>query len=107
MDRPMHPVRLHALAPLLAMTLACLPAQAFQTAPTVQPSTGTAPTTQLLRARITAIRGLVEVRASETQDWQPAKVDMVVDEGAEFRTGPRSAVQFQIPPAHTITIDRL
>ena len=104
----MHPRhRNHALIPLLAITLACPAAQAFQTAPTVQPSTGTTPTTQLLRARITAVRGLVEVRASETQDWQPARVDMIVDEGAEFRTGPRSAVQFQIPPAHTITIDRL
>src|SRR5688500_3882985 len=34
-------------------------------------------------------------------------VGMTVGEGAEFRTGPRSAVQFEIPPGQTITLDRL
>jgi hypothetical protein len=32
---------------------------------------------------------------------------MQVGENAEFRTGPRSAVRFVIPPDHTITLDRL
>src|SRR5688500_13214414 len=34
-------------------------------------------------------------------------VGMTVGEGAEFRTGPRSAVRFEIPPGQTITLDRL
>ena len=32
---------------------------------------------------------------------------MVVSENAEFRTGPRSAVRFTIPPDQTVTLDRL
>jgi hypothetical protein len=49
----------------------------------------------------------VQVRAAEDQPWKPAAAGMEVDEGAEFRTGPRSAVQFVIPPDQTITLDRL
>lgn len=60
-----------------------------------------------LKGRITAVKGLVEVKLNETAAWQVAKVEMVVEEGGEFRTGPRSAVQFIIEPDQTITLDRL
>lgn len=60
-----------------------------------------------LTGRITGVRGLVEVKVNEKAAWEPAKVDMVVDEGAEFRTGLRSAVQIVIDPDQIITLDRL
>jgi hypothetical protein len=97
--------------PALTLTFAILlavPASALQTVPTVQPSaTGTTPTSRKLRATITAVRGLAEVRLHEDENWQPAKVGMIIDEDAEIRTGPRSAVRCTIPPDQTFTIDRL
>jgi hypothetical protein len=62
---------------------------------------------QPLKATLTAVNGSVHVRAAEDQPWLPAKVGMVLDEGAELRTGLRSAVRFTIPPDQTVTIDRL
>jgi hypothetical protein len=60
-----------------------------------------------LSATVTTVQGLVQVRADENQPWENATVGMVVGENAEFFTGPRSAVQFIIPPDHKITLDRL
>src|ERR1043165_7024325 len=60
-----------------------------------------------LTATITAIEGIVQVRQNEDAPWQKATVGMKVSEGAEFRTGPRSAVRFEIPPDQTVTLDRL
>jgi hypothetical protein len=50
---------------------------------------------------------MVQVRASSEAAWQKAAVGMAVGEGAEFRTGPRSAVRVLIPPDQTLTLDRL
>lgn len=60
-----------------------------------------------LQATITGIEGLVQVRNGENEPWRKAEVGMVLPESAEFRTGPRSAVRFTIPPAQTVTLDRL
>jgi len=60
-----------------------------------------------LKGRITGVRGLVEVKVTEKAAWAPAKEGMIVDEGGEFRTGPRSAVQVVIEPDQIITLDRL
>ncbi|MCC6580891.1 MAG: FecR domain-containing protein [Phycisphaeraceae bacterium] len=62
---------------------------------------------QELSAVVTAVVGLVQVREAEDQPWIQAKPGMKLAQGAEFRTGPRSTVQFQIPPAQTVTLDRL
>jgi hypothetical protein len=104
---PQHRIR-RLLTLAFAATLACpsvAPAQ--PTAPPTEPSTTTTPASQPVRATITAVRGIVEVKLTEGANWQAAKPEMVVEEGAEFRTGPRSAVQFVIPPDQTITLDRL
>jgi hypothetical protein len=69
-----------------------------------QPATAPA---AALTATITAVQGLVQVRNDDRSPWQRAQPDMVLTQGAEFRTGPRSAVRFEIPPGHTITLDRL
>ena len=60
-----------------------------------------------LIATVTGVEGIAQVRTSADAEWQPAKVGMQVGENAEFRTGPRGAVRFVIPPDHTITVDRL
>src|SRR5688572_15933960 len=60
-----------------------------------------------LIATVTGVEGLVQVRENEDAPWQRATVGQQVGENAEFRTGPRSAVRFVIPPDHTITLDRL
>lgn len=60
-----------------------------------------------LRAVVAGVRGLVQVRQADDQPWQPAVTGMKLDQGAEFRTGPRSAVQVTIEPGQTITLDRL
>ncbi|HVT88929.1 MAG TPA: FecR domain-containing protein [Tepidisphaeraceae bacterium] len=60
-----------------------------------------------LEATVTGVEGNVQVRKSADQPWAKAEVGMKVDELAEFRTGPKSAVRFTIPPDQTITLDRL
>lgn len=56
---------------------------------------------------ITGVEGMVQVRENSDSPWRAAKPGMIVGEGAEFRTGPRSAVRCAIPPDQTITLDRL
>src|SRR5688500_11420799 len=73
-------------------------------APATSPATPPAARGEALIATITAIKGVVQVRTAEDQPWKAAAVGMELDEGAEFRTGPRSAVQFVIPPDQTITL---
>jgi hypothetical protein len=90
---------------LLVLLASTLPAPA-QTLPS---TTTTTPTTDLnaLQITITGVEGIVQVRESSDAKWQAAKVDMTVGPGAEFRTGPRSAVRCRMPPDQTFTIDRL
>jgi len=88
-------------------------ASAMQTAPAEAPATGPASATApalpegSLSVTVSAVQGNVQVRPAEDQDWRPAVVGMQLGEQAEFRTGPRSAVQFKLPPDQTITLDRL
>lgn len=60
-----------------------------------------------LTAVVTAFEGIVAVRPAPDAPWTKPTVGMQLQEGAEFRTGPKSAIQFQIPPDQTITLDRL
>ncbi len=60
-----------------------------------------------LQATITGVQGLVQVRETEDKPWKKAEVGMVLGKDAEFRTGPKSAVQFTMPPDQTVTLDRL
>lgn len=62
---------------------------------------------QTLRGVVTDVKGMVQMRAADDQPWQFAKPGMNLTEGAEFRTGPRSAVRFRIEPDQEITLDRL
>lgn len=71
------------------------------------PADAPAAEVEVFDATVTGVEGMVQVRLAEDQPWQKAEVGMVVGNGAEFRTGPRSAVRFAIPPAQVITLDRL
>jgi hypothetical protein len=55
---------------------------------------------------VTGVEGdSAEVRTSESDPWKAVRRGMVVHENAEFRTGPKSAVRFIIPPDQTFCID--
>src|SRR4051794_8522637 len=60
-----------------------------------------------LTATITGVEGIAQVRGADGQPWQRAAVGMQLNEDAELRTGPRSAIKFVIPPDHTVIVDRL
>lgn len=74
-----------------------------------QATTATAPASQAtaIIATITGVEGIAQVREGVDGKWVKAEVGMQVSEGAEFRTGPRSAVRCSIPPNHTVTLDRM
>ena len=81
-----------------------------QTAPaTTSTTTSTSPAGDLaaLEVTVTGVEGIVQVRETSESPWRPAQLGMVVGAGAEFRTGPRSAVRCRMPPDQTFTIDRL
>src|SRR5688500_16127413 len=67
----------------------------------------TAPAGEQLKAKVTGVEGVVEVRADEDQTGQKATVGVHVKQNAEFGTGPRSAGRIVIPPDQAITLDRL
>src|SRR4051812_32649686 len=84
------------------IVLGCLLISTITNAQQSRPAEATA-----LTATITGVEGIVQVRQNEDAPWQKAAVGMKLSEGAEFRTGTKSAVRFEIPPDQTITLDRL
>jgi len=60
-----------------------------------------------LRIVVVGLKGLVRVRMSPEADWQKPQVGMAIPQGAQFRTGPRSAVVIKVGATQTITLDRL
>jgi hypothetical protein len=83
-------------------------AQATRSAPTTNAPASTMPADAVaLTATITSVKGVVKTRANEGAAWVPATVGLKLDQGAEIRTGLRSAVQFTIGDDQTITLDRL
>jgi hypothetical protein len=108
--------RLVAAFLAVAICACAIPASAVQTtAPATVPTTAatTAPASTMpagavaLVANVTSVKGGVQVRLREGTAWQPVTVGMRLEQGAEIRTGLRSAVQFTIGDDQTITLDRL
>ena len=63
---------------------------------------------QNMQVIVTATRGkLAQIRKAQDQPWQPVRVGMALEPGAEFRTGPGAAVQFRIGDDQLVTLDRL
>jgi hypothetical protein len=92
-----------AIALVGVIALAPIAPAVAQTQPTAATTTSAA--VEKLEATITGVQGLVQVRQNENQPWAKATLGMTVGESAEFRTGPKSAVRFEIPPDQTITLD--
>jgi hypothetical protein len=90
---------------LLLLLCAGAGAQPATTRATTRSATG--PATQPAKVAVIQIAGIVQARQTENDDWAPAKVGQIFDEGVEFRTGIRSQVRLRIPPDQEITIDRL
>src|SRR3954449_9874353 len=93
-------MRVLAAAVMLVCLVLAHDARAIQTTPATSQAIG-------LPISVTGVEGMVQVREGSDKPWQKAVVGMTVSEGAEFRTGPRSAVRVLIPPDQTITLDRL
>lgn len=60
-----------------------------------------------LQIVVTAVTGLVSARNAADEPWAKVEVGQQFPEGVELRTGPKSVVKFDIPPASSITLDRL
>jgi hypothetical protein len=93
-------------ATAFAQDATTVPAATEPATTTTAPAT-TSPAGESLRVIVADVRGLVRVRTSPTERWQKATVGMDLGEGAEFQTGPKSAVVCTIPPDQTIVLDRL
>jgi len=83
----------------MMMLLSAQPALAIQAVDGVE--------AEAMTVVIDIVEGMVQVRASDDAQWQRAEPGMELTQGAEFRTGPRSKVQFSIPPDQVIVLDRL
>ncbi len=59
-----------------------------------------------LRAIVTGIQGdLAEIRPGPTAAWRRARPGIVMSEGTEIRTGPKSAIRFLIPADEAFCLD--
>src|SRR5262245_44247861 len=77
-------------------------AQSTATAPTSAPQLPEGP----LTITITGVEGMVQVRGDGDQPWKNAAVGGKFAEGVEVRTGPKSAVRFNVGTDQIFTIDR-
>jgi hypothetical protein len=77
------------------------------TEPAVPATTApTAPRRKRLNVIVSGVEGsTAEVRRSPTAPWEKCRRNMSLRETAEFRTGPRSSIQFFIPPDQTFCLD--
>ncbi len=92
------------------LCMALSPALAFAQPNTSQPSgtqPGTQPAGKTLAATVRYVKGDVRVRASANSPWQQAVVGMVVPEGGEIQTGPKSQIDLSMPPAQLLSLDRM
>ena len=70
------------------------------------PTTGPAAGPVHLKAIVLVTQGdLVEIRDGSTAAWRQARPGMVMREGAEIRTGPKSAIRFVIPADEAFCLD--
>jgi hypothetical protein len=72
-----------------------------------EPSTSVSLPPGPIKVTINTVQGIVQYRTGPDQKWQKAAEGVELSEGAELRTGPRSAVKFMIGDDQTVTLDRL
>ena len=96
---------------MLALAILSTPMIArAQTEPTTDASsepTSAPAGVESLKAIVTSVKGMAQIRLTHDDKWQTAVVGMELPQGAEIRTGTRSQIVCQIPPDQTITLDRL
>jgi hypothetical protein len=73
----------------------------------IDAGTGEADANATLKLTVLDIRGKAEYRLPPDEVWKKLTLGLVLAEGAELRTGLRSAVQLSLSPGQVITIDRL
>src|SRR2546430_8961390 len=71
------------------------------------PSTGVSLPEGPIKVKVTGVQGIVQFRTGADGKWEKAAEGTELSEGAELRTGPRSAVRFMIGDDQTVTLDRL
>ena len=99
-----HPLLLNVLNTSAEMWWAD-PADAAATAPA--PPAPTADRPAKLKVVITGVEGdQAEVRKGPAEKWLKPRVGMSIGEAGEFRTGPKSAIRFVVPPDQVYTLDR-
>src|SRR3954465_11634699 len=86
---------------MMATMLAAAPAEPSAPAPSLTIPDGP------LKVKITGIEGIVQARSTADAKWEKATEGMELTEGAEMRTGPRSAVRFMLGDDQIVTLDRL
>ncbi|MHC4081608.1 MAG: FecR domain-containing protein [Planctomycetota bacterium] len=76
--------------------------------PVVPPLIRRGPTTspQKLRALVIHVKGRAQWRPSETAPWKNAKVNDILEAGADVRTGLRSSVALRVGKNATVLVDR-
>lgn len=80
----------------------------IQDPPATPPVPAPEGTPKKLRVFVTAVQGdQAEFRRTADGEWEKARVGLVLNENAEFRTGDKSSIRFNIPPGQTFTLDRL
>ncbi|MBI1368831.1 MAG: hypothetical protein GC162_09290 [Planctomycetes bacterium] len=72
-----------------------------------EPEAAVAAAAVALPTVVMAVKGLVQVRQAEEQPWVKAEPGMKLEAGAEFRTGPHSAVEFKVGESQIVKLDRL
>jgi hypothetical protein len=96
-----------ATAGLVNIALAQTEPAAASTGP-ADASASTVPAeAEQLKVRISAVKGIAQVRDGPDGAWRRAEVGMELDAGAEVRTAVRSAVVLTIQDDQAITLDRL
>lgn len=89
------------------LVLCAAPLTLAQSEPASAPTTTFVLPEGPLQITVTGVQGIVQARTAPGEKWKPVTVGMVLNEGSEFRTGPRSGVRFVIPPDQTVALDRL
>ncbi len=104
-------LRAAAITALAAPYAATAAGPSAASVPATDPAVAAAPRPVLpdgpLQIKLMQVEGLVQYRLAEGQPWHRAEPGIVLNEGADLRTGPKSAVQFTIGPDQVATLDRL
>lgn len=102
-----HSSQMIAIVATIMVVLALITQNVMAQDAEVAPANVTEAQDKTLNATIVEVGGLAQVRNSDDAPWQAAEVGIKLNQGAAFRTGPRSYVKVLIEPNQIIALDRL